>query len=211
MRTFGIIPVKSESIRFPDKNFSDFNGKPLIVNTLEKMIEYIDSIFISTDNPSRVKEILDIHNIRVNKPILDSKIENGVYIILRSKDLCKPETPTDDVIYDLIKRIDLKEDYIIVLCQVTSPNLKPYTLKHALEECSSFPDETIISVSPDYKPNGCFYIFTKYKFLRYQHIYAPNLYLVVLDWEQSADIDYAYQLFIAEAIKEGNYNYQIKR
>jgi len=209
MRTIGIIPIKSKSTRFPGKNFSDFNGKTLIVNTLEKMLKHIDTVFISTDDPISVTDMLKIYGYTTKEKFdLTDDIESGIYVLFRDEKLCQPDTPTDDVIHDLIKKLSFfDEDYIIALCQVTSPLWKPHTLRYAIHrhECYKY-EKTIISVSPDYKPNGCFYIFTKSKFLKYQQIYAPDLYLVVFDWKQCADIDYAYQLFIAEAIARGDYD-----
>ncbi len=211
MRTFGIIPVKKDSTRFPEKNFYELCGKPLIVNTIEKMLKYIDTIFISTDDPDRVKCIVESNGHKTNGDSdINYKIDPGIYIIKRSKELCKPETPTDDVIYNLIEQLSFfDEDYTIVLCQVTSPNWSSHKLIYALEKHKSYEhklNKTVISVNPDYKPNGCFYIFTKSKFMKYQYIYTPDLYLVVMDWKESSDIDFMYQLFISEALKKGDYD-----
>ena len=209
MRSFGVIPVKSESTRFPEKNFSEFNEKTLIVNTLEKMLKHIDTIFISTDDPDRVRAMLELHGHKPKTASdLTDNLESGTYVLYRSKDLCKPDTPADDVIFNITEYLNFFfEDYVIVLCQVTSPNWKSHMLKYALYKHEQFKyKKTIVSVSPDYKPNGCFYIFTKSKFLEYQRIYTPDLYLVVLDWKQSTDINYIHQLFIAEALSKGDYD-----
>ncbi len=214
MKTIGIIPVKTQSTRFPGKNFSEFNEKTLLTNTIEKMLHHVDTIIISTDDTDKVKNIIDCFIPSMQPSIFTEpngikELKKGIYILHRNKELCTPETPTDDVICNIIinKLGFIKEDYTIALCQVTSPNWESRVLGYALERHESFNyEKTIISVSPDYRPNGCFYIFTKNKFMEYQHIYAPDLYLVVLDWKQCADIDYRHDLYIAEAVSKGEYD-----
>lgn len=211
MRTFGLIPLKSESTRFQGKNFSDLNGKPLIVNTLEKILTCLDTVFISTDDPERMSFILKTYNYKpkeYSEIYAKDNIESGIYIILRSSESCRPDSPTEVVVNELIDYLRFfVEDYSIVLCQVTSPNWESHVIKYALHKHEYYKyEKTIISVSPDYKPNGCFYIFNKSKFLKYHKIYSPDLYLVLLDWRQCTDIDYEYQLRIAEALDKGDYD-----
>lgn len=209
MRTFGLIPLKSESKRFPGKNFSVLNGKSLIVNTLKKMLGSIDTVFILTDDPERISFILKMHEYKpkeYSEIYTKENIESGIYIVPRSKESCNSFAQTENVVDEFINYIRFfDEDYTIVICQVTSPNWESHVLKYALHKHDYYKyEKTIISVSPDYKPNGCFYIFTKNKFLKYRKIYSPDLYLVLLDWKQCTDIDYEYQLRIAEALDKGD-------
>lgn len=204
LKTYGLIPVKSQSTRFPDKNFSEFcsptNGlrSNLISNTINKLLKArIDKIFISTDTPEKVNE----------KIVSPPAAFDNLYILKRPKELATPETTQDEVIHDFISQLSIEKNYVIILCQVTSPNWYPHRLSYALNKLKQH-RKTIVSVSPDYKPNGCFYIFTKEMFLQHQSIYNHDngIYLVVIPWKESTDIDYPYQLPIAEAINKGNYD-----
>jgi len=190
MRTIGIIPVRSRSRRFPGKNFSSFNGTTLIENTIAKLRKArIDDIIISTDAIQKV----------IGLPVM---------VMERPKELAQDDSKVEDVILDVIKKIQAPpdEDYIIVLAQVTSPNWSPHSLLYAINKLEDKKVDSVISVSPDYKPNGCFYIIKKSTFLSSKKIYSPNMYLVMLDWNEATDIDYEYQLYIAETIARGNYD-----
>ena len=190
MRTIAIIPVRSNSKRFPGKNFSSFNGTTLIENTIAKLRKArVDDIIISTD-------------------VIEKVIGLPVMVMERPKELAQDDSKVEDVILDVIEKIQAPpdEDYIIVLAQVTSPNWSPHSLLYAINKLEDKKVDSVISVSPDYKPNGAFYVFKKSTFLVSKKIYSPNMYLVQLGWDEGADIDFEYQLYIAEAIAKGNYD-----
>lgn len=193
MKTIAIIPIRSGSKRFPGKNFSSFNGTTLIENTIAKLIKAkIDEIIISTDVPKKVKNIIG----------LSIKSDN-LKIISRSPELAQDNSKIEDVILDVVENIP-GEDFIIILAQITSPNWNPHSLMYAINKLEDKKVNSIVSVSPDYKPNGCFYIIKKSTFLLYKKLYLPNMYLIDLNWKESTDIDFEYQLYIAEAIARGN-------
>lgn len=202
MKTLGIIPVRSGSKRFPGKNFSKFNETTLIENTIDKLLKaHIDSIVVSAD--TNALEMIKGMNIKSN-PI--------VTFITRPSYLAQDDSRIEDVILDVIYRLKtiqpeyLEEDYIIVLAQVTSPNWSPHSLAYSIHRLEDKKVDSVISVSPDYKPNGCFYIIRKSTFVRSNKLYLNNCYLVKLDWEASCDIDYEYQLYIAQALSQGNHD-----
>lgn len=195
MRTIAIIPIRSGSKRFPNKNFSSFNGTTLIENTVAKLIKAkIDEIIISTDVPKKVKNIIS-SSIR----------SDNLKIVSRSPELAQDNSKIEDVILDVIENtISTSEDFIIILAQITSPNWNPHSLQYAINKLEDKKVNSIISVSPDYKPNGAFYVIKKSTFLLYKKLYLPNMYLIDLNWKESTDIDFEYQLYIAEAIARGN-------
>ena len=47
-----IIPARGNSKRIPGKNYKNFNGKPIIVNTIKKLkkSKIFDRIIVSTDS-----------------------------------------------------------------------------------------------------------------------------------------------------------------
>lgn len=197
MKTIGLIPIRSGSKRFPDKNFSAFNNTTLIYNTIDKLVSArVDEIYISTDAPEKVKSIL------WTLPAAFTK----AYILDRPKELAEDNSKIEDAILDIIDKIQSDEDYIIVLAQVTSPNWSPHSLIYAINKLEYKKVDSVISVSPDFKPNGCFYIIKKSTFLLHKKLYLSNMYLIDLSWSESTDIDYEYQLYIAEAIARGNYD-----
>lgn len=220
MNIIGIIPAKYESIRFPHKNFKDINGKKMIVNTIEKMMMAgIDTIIVSTDAPclsfktiyeemvEKATYKIDSNYIRNSYIIHDKKLKPSIYIIERERELCHKDTPTEDVIINIIKQLGIEDDYMIALCQLTSPNWSSHKLRYAIykahdnKKCDRF-----ISVSPDFKPNGCFYLFSKNSFIEQPNIYTEKTYLVTIPWDESTDINYYYEWCIANSIAKGNYD-----
>lgn len=188
MKTIAIIPIRDGSKRFPGKNFSSFNGTTLIENTIAKLRKArVDDIVISTDAIQKV----------ISLPVM---------VMERPKELAQDDSKIEDVILDVIEKLQYPpdEDYIIILAQVTSPNWSPHSLKYAISKLDSKKVDSVVSVSPDYKPNGCFYVIKKSTFLLHKKLYLPNMYLVDLNWKESTDIDFEYQLYIAEAIAKKN-------
>ncbi len=193
MKKVAIIPVRSGSKRFHGKNFSKFSGSTLIENTIAKLRKAkINKIIISTDVPEKV--------------LLTVKEDKNTCIYKRPTELAQDDSKIEDVIFDVVNRLKYQqeEDYIIVLAQVTSPNWLPHSLIYAISKLEDKGLDSVVSVSPDYKPNGCFYIFKMSTFLKSKKIYSSNMYLVDLNWTDSIDIDFEYQLYIAEAIERGN-------
>ncbi len=190
MKTIAIIPIRSGSKRFPGKNFSSFNGTTLIENTIAKLRKAkVDDIIISTD-------------------VIQKVISLPVMVMERPAELAQDDSKIEDVILYVIEKLQYppEEDYIIILAQTSSPNWASYSLIYAINRLEDKKVDSVVSVSPDFKPNGCFYVIKKSTFLLYKKLYLPNMYLVDLTWKESADIDFEYQLYIAEAIARGNYD-----
>ena len=58
MKRIVIIPARGGSKRFPDKNITDLNGKPLIYHTFDTVLGVFDKIIFSTDS----QKIADVAN-----------------------------------------------------------------------------------------------------------------------------------------------------
>lgn len=203
MKHLGIILVRSGSKRFPNKNISSFNNTSLINNTINKLQKAgIDGIVISTDYPDILEQWQLGKGLFLNSSIL--------LCTERPLELVQDDSKIEDVILDIIQRANpidnYTEDYIIILAQVTSPNWSPHRLTYAIHKLISGKYNSVISVSPDYKPNGAFYIIRKSTFLKYKKLYVPNMFLTKMPWEESTDIDFEYQLYIAESLSKGNYD-----
>ena len=198
MKRVAIIPLKSDSVRLPRKNFKFINGKSLLDITIAKLVESdIDIIIISTDKKERVFHSLG----ECNKPIF---IFNRPEYLMGD---AKTESVVMDVINEIASRNIVKqdEDYTIVLTQVTSPTWKSHRLKSALDRIRRDIIDSVISVSPSYQPNGCFYVIDKSTFLKHYKFFTSNTYLVSLPWKESIDIDYKYELYIANSLEKNYY------
>jgi len=194
MTTYAIIPVKERSTRFPGKNFASLAGKPLITHAVEKLLKSgtVDEVLISTDTGEKVGEIIA------------SMPEERVHILPRSPWLAEDTTSTDSVVGDVIERqVKPDPDDIVVLTQVTSPLWEIEDLFHAVTWLIRRPETHVVSVNPAYQPNGNFYIFKVGVFRKTKSVFGRKPQLYVLPFERSIDIDYPYQLAIAEALYKG--------
>ena len=120
MKIFTII--KEDSMRIPDKNFSDINGHPLWWYLLSEL-EGLD-ITVNTDSQKFIKQLRssNLKSIRVIKR-LQKHIdwENN-----ESMDF----SPVEDMLFDFCETLDRTE--IVVLTHVTSPFLKKETIYDAV-------------------------------------------------------------------------------
>ena len=104
-----IIPARGASKRIPGKNYKNFNGKPIIKNTIEKLkkSKIFNRIIVSTDS----KKIASI-----------SKKCGAEVPFMRPKFLCKDKVLDGAVISHCIRFL-LKENYKFdYVCSVYAPN-----------------------------------------------------------------------------------------
>ena len=106
-----IIPARAGSKRIKGKNIKSFNSTPLIVYSIMYAQRFIKSdIVISTDD-------------KLIAPIAQ---QYNVPILWRDESLATDETPTSEVVKDVITKLQKDYDYIVVL-QPTNP-LRPKNL-----------------------------------------------------------------------------------
>lgn len=110
-KVLAIIPARGGSKGLPEKNIKDLFGKPLIGWSIEQAYgsKYIDEIIVSTDD----------------KKIADIAVQYKAKVpYLRPKKLALDETPTFDVVEELLENLRKREgdlaEYLILL-QPTSP------------------------------------------------------------------------------------------
>lgn len=131
-----IIPARGGSKGVPRKNIKDLCGKPLIAWTIEEALKskYIDRTIVSTED----EEIAEI-----------SRKYGAEVPFLRPEELAKDDTPTVDVIIDLINRLEqyegYKPDYVCVL-QCTSPFRKHIDIDKCLEKVETVQMDGIVSI-----------------------------------------------------------------
>ena len=116
MKTVAFLPVKGTSSRVQNKNMRIFNGEPLFVFTLRKLLkcEFIDEVYLDSEN----EEILEIGR-RV-----------GAKLLPRDPALADNKTDGHQLFYNEVKQVEA-DIYIQHLC--TSPFVKEETIRKAIE------------------------------------------------------------------------------
>jgi CMP-N-acetylneuraminic acid synthetase len=194
MRTIAIVPAKGESTRFPGKNFAPFLDTNLLAHAVEKLLAVCDEVLISSDTPYQAFRALDK---------IAPEHRGRVGVAERDPSLAQQETPTEAVVADLLaRRDDIKPDDIIVLSQATSPLWRRESLEQAIAWFIANKPKALIAVTPDLRPCGAFYLFTKEEFLEEKAIYRPGVAIRMIPFAEGVDIDYSYQLHLAEAIAQ---------
>ena len=126
-----IIPARAGSKRIKGKNTKSFNGFPLIEHSIKYAQSYIDGdIIISTDD-KQIASIAEQYNV----PIL-----------WRNENLAQDQTPTNDVVRDVIKRTDKRYD-LVALLQPTNPLRPKNMFKEALKLLEKKNSDSLITVS----------------------------------------------------------------
>ncbi|MCX7870443.1 MAG: acylneuraminate cytidylyltransferase family protein [bacterium] len=106
-KILAIIPARGGSKGLPKKNIKLLLGKPLIVWSIEQALnsKYIDRVVVSTE---------DIEIAKIAK-------EAGADVpFLRPADLAKDETPTIDVVINVLENVEQNYD-VVILLEPTSP------------------------------------------------------------------------------------------
>lgn len=188
-RVLGVIVARSGSKRFPGKNSLPWVVGSLFSNTVGIMrAAGIRYIVVSTDVASIVQ---------------DADGMDDVFVHIRPEHLRGDNVSTADVVYDLITSgvfPGAKNFQHICLCQITSPLTNFSSLSKALYLAVSRNVPAVVSVSPAYKPNGCFYIVRQSLFLRERTFFVDGMHLFRCSWDESVDIDYEYDYHIARAL-----------
>ena len=126
-----IIPARAGSKRILGKNTKRFNSIPLIEHSIKYAESHIDGdIIISTDD-KQIESIAEQYNV----PIL-----------WRNESLAQDQTPTTDVVQDVIKRLDKTYDFVVLL-QPTNPLRPKKMFKEALKLLEEKKSDSLLTVS----------------------------------------------------------------
>lgn len=120
MKLIAIIPARGGSKGVKDKNIRPLAGKPLLHHTLEAAIDadVFDQIILTSDSEN----------------ILSSAKKFPAVLHKRPLELAQDDTPTDPVIYDLIKTYDFTNKDLLVLLQPTSPLRSAKHIRDAIQK-----------------------------------------------------------------------------
>lgn len=119
-KVIAFVPAKSSSDRVPSKNMLLFNGEPLFLYTVRKLLrcEFIDKVYVDSDS----------------QEILDLAIKAGALPMLRDPTLASNATDGHALFYNEVQFADA-DIYIQHLC--TSPFIKTSTIESCVKELSS--------------------------------------------------------------------------
>lgn len=113
-----IILARGGSKGIPKKNLVKFTGKPLIYWSIEQArIAGISNIYVSTDDEEIARYV----------KTLDANV------IKRPDNLATDTSSSDDALIHAVDQIDIPNDYIVVMLQVTSPLRKSQHIIDAIQ------------------------------------------------------------------------------
>lgn len=223
-----IVPIKHNSSRVPGKNFRLMNGKPLyyyIIHTLLQ-VEEITNIVIETNSPI----------IFENAPKVFKEYMDRIKLYERPSHLCSGDTPTNDILLNVIQKLKLQSDYYLQT-HVTNPLLKKTTITDAIQTFLSNKDKhsslfsvkthhtrfydmhgkdmnhnrfTLIptqDLDPIYEENSCLYIFSKSSLEKYQARICENALLYPMCDIESQDIDWEEDFILTELLMKQFYEH----
>lgn len=206
--------MKGDSVRVPNKNLRDFNGKPLlywILLSLKKS-ELIDDIVLNTDS-YKIAET--------------AKFFFDIIIHMRPDYLLKIESNEANQIMEYDVKKHNSDYYLQTHC--TNPLLKPETIDQAIETFLNqhtndslmsvtslksrfyWPDGTGINHKPEiliktqdldpiYEENSCIYMFSRENFIKRKNRIGEKPLLFPIEPLEAIDIDEESDFLIAESI-----------
>lgn len=178
-----VIPAKEHSRRLPNKNFLEFNERPLLVWTV-LMAKEIGKVVISSDSKKAAYVATSL----------------GVDIANRPKELLEDNVDSWEVALQVAGLPKYKDFDTIILLQPSSPLLTVKKLEHALFVFREKKLPCLVSITPDAKFSGNFIIIDKEIFLRQKTIWVPGLFVMVANY---GDIDDISDFRVLEAIQKG--------
>lgn len=136
MKTIAFMPVRGGSKSIPLKNIREIAGKPLIYwycRALQASRE-IDEIVVATDHPAIRETALSFGFEKLK--VYDRLPENA-----------RDESSTESVMLEWLQREAPAEDFVLMLCQATSPFVQAHMLDEALREYRSGDATSMLSCS----------------------------------------------------------------
>lgn len=152
--------AKGESKRLPNKNKLDFDGQPMFVWNLKKMIRLYEDVYLSSDD----KEILSIGK------------KMRVHIIKRPKELCG-DTPNIPCYQHALKF--MKNPKAIVAVQANSPTVRESKI-FVVNLLMGIHDE-VMTKHPDGSMYGSIWGISFDKLKKYRDFYNPKPDFLVED------------------------------
>ena len=163
--------AKGQSNRLPGKNLKEFNGKPMFLWNLKKLLMIFDDVYVSSNS----NEILELAESVGAKPIL------------RREELCG-ETPDIPVFQDALRHMGNVDGIVAVhannpLIDIDLINKTAYLLLMGSEEVMTCHPMTHGDVYKEQanKVNGSIRGMSKYRLEHYPDPYKPNPDILLVD------------------------------
>ncbi len=149
-KSLGIIPARAGSKSIKNKNIKLFNGKPLIVWTIEQALaSNLTRVIVTTDS----KEIQEI------------ALEHGAEVpYLRDEHLSNDVSGIEPVIIDVLNYLKKNEDYMpncVALLMPTSPFRNSDDINQSLEIYKNTNATSVVSVSKAIANNNPYWMLKK--------------------------------------------------
>ena len=146
-KILAVIPARQGSVSIKSKNIKLFNGKPLIYWSINQALKSrVNRIIVSTDSKK-------ISNIAINY---------GAEVpFLRPKKLSGNKIGIEPVLYDIVEKLKIKENYTpdcLVLLMPTSPFRKIVDINQSIKKYFSSNSTSIITVTEAVANNNPYWI-----------------------------------------------------
>jgi len=213
-----IVPLKQHSERLPQKNFREFNGKPLyywILKTLE-YVDEIDDIVVNTDAEEVIERVPEHFDIEVSvrpERLRDDEVTTNIirYEISRSESeyylhtYCTCPLLTPETISDAIQTFVESDDHDSLL-PVTKQQKRFYD--DEFEPINHDPHDISPSqnIPPLYVDCSVLYMYTEETFERTGHRIGTNPLPYEVDETEAIEIDYLSEFELAESLHERRHN-----
>ena len=203
MRVLGIIPARGGSKRCPRKNIADLGGRPLIDWTIQAAVEsdVFTALLVSTED----KEIAQVAE------------SCGCSVWDRPPHLARDDTPSLDVVMDVVMAHGVGHFDVIHLLQPTSPfraasdigdahDMLTRSGGDAVVSVIDLPQDNVFEVGHAWRmrprpslvvPNGAIYAITGDALSRGEDWYSGVTYAYKMPRERSLDIDTPLDLEVA--------------
>jgi CMP-N-acetylneuraminic acid synthetase len=218
-KILAVIPARYGSKRLKQKNLLKINSKSLIELTYltAQKSKFIDRIVVSTDNAIIKKECAKI----------DKKI-----IINRPKYLAKDNVKSEQVLVDVINKIN-NNYYYILLLQPTSPLRTSQDIDSAIIKIEKYNLDNLVSIFPcslkkkyyisilgnlliktkkkirnskkNFQINGAIYLSKTKIFLKKKSFFSKKTGFIVMPKYRSIDIDYKSDYIKAKKFLENDF------
>lgn len=160
MSIVGLMLVKSDSSRLPNKNTLPVKGVPMFVVNLKKCLKIFDRVYVSSENLE----------------ILDTAMKLGAIPIKRPKNLCG-DTPNITVYKHALREIPEEK---IVAVQANSPTIDIETIK-SIKMIMAFGFNEVMTCHKDYSIYGSVWALTSERIRKYKDPYKPTPEVLVVD------------------------------
>lgn len=182
-----IILARQGSKRCPEKNIKEFEGGRTLIDECIRKARYLKpmEIILSTDIDWYADRYKGSHDVKVFE---------------RPMELRGDSVTSEAVVMNWMRTHGLGFTDDICMMQATTPCMKVDTLLMAKDMFMATGADSVISVNPQFKPNGAFYFVGGNEFMANGTWWCPKTALYRMSWEESVDIDWPWDFRIAQAV-----------